>query len=445
MSLIIFDLDGVLVDTKDIHYEALNRALPENARISYEDHLNKFDGLPTKAKLDILYDEGKIRGEDFARIYRDKQMYTATELENIPRSNEIDKIFVWLKANNHKVAIASNSIRPTVFACIRALGIYEYVDYVMSNEDVGKPKPFPAMYWQTMIHFGIDPEDTYVFEDSSVGRLAASRSGANLVPVGGPEDLTLDFVVDALQGKRNPIKWIDKKLNVLIPMAGKGSRFADAGYTFPKPLIEVRGKPMIQAVVENLNIDANYIYVVQTEHYNKYNLGSMLNLITPGCKIISLGATTQGAAETTLMADEYIDNEAPLLIANSDQLVEWDSNEVMYSFMSSHADAGMLTFKNLHPKWSYAKIEGGWVTQVAEKNPISDNATVGIYYWKHGSDYVKSVLQMMDKNIRTNNEFYVAPAFNEAIENGLKVKATQIEKMWGIGTPEDLTYYLENS
>lgn len=445
MSLIIFDLDGVLVDTKDIHYEALNRALPSDARITYDDHLNKYDGLSTHAKLDILQSEGCITWAEREQIWKRKQYYTGLALKQIKPSEELTKIFVWLTANGHQIGVATNSIRVTAFDAVKALGLLEYVSDLVSNEDVVKSKPHPEMYWKIMTHRSAYPEDTYIFEDSSVGRLAASRSGANLVPVGGPEDLTLEFVADAIQGKRKSIKWIDKKLNVLIPMAGKGSRFADAGYTFPKPLIEVRGKPMIQAVVENLNIDANYIYVVQTEHYNKYNLGSMLNLITPGCKIISLGATTQGAAETTLMADEYIDNEAPLLIANSDQLVEWDSNEVMYSFMSSHADAGMLTFKNLHPKWSYAKIEGGWVTQVAEKNPISDNATVGIYYWKHGSDYVKSVLQMMDKNIRTNNEFYVAPAFNEAIENGLKVKATQIEKMWGIGTPEDLTYYLENS
>jgi len=239
------------------------------------------------------------------------------------------------------------------------------------------------------------------------------------------------------------IPWRNSGLNVLIPMAGAGSRFANAGYTFPKPLIEVHGKPMIQVVVENLNIEANYIYIVQAEHYEKYNLKYLLNLITPGCTIIQTEGLTEGAACTTLLAREYIDNDEPLLIANSDQFVEWDSNEVLYAFTTDQIDGGIVTFKNTHPKWSFAKIgEDGFVCEVAEKKPISDNATVGIYYWKHGVDYVASVDSMIKKNIRTNGEFYVAPAFNEAIQAGMKIRMKQINRMWGLGTPEDLEVFL---
>ena len=146
------------------------------------------------------------------------------------------------------------------------------------------------------------------------------------------------------------------------------------------------------------------------------------------------------------MAKQYIDNEEPLLIANSDQIVEWSSNECLYAFGADEIDGGILTFKATHPKWSYAKIgDDGFVSEVAEKNPISDNATVGIYYWKRGSDYVKYAEDMIEKNIRTNNEFYVCPVFNQAIADGKKVRVKEIEKMWGIGTPEDLNYYLENN
>ena len=228
-------------------------------------------------------------------------------------------------------------------------------------------------------------------------------------------------------------------------MAGAGSRFAQAGYTFPKPLIEVRGKPMIQVVVENLNIEANYIFIVQKEHYEKYNLKYLLNLITPDCKIIQVDGLTEGAACTTLLAREFIDNDAPLIMANSDQFVEWNSNECMYAFTADSIDGGIVTFEATHPKWSYAKLdEYGFVSEVAEKKPISDNATVGIYYWKKGSDYVKYADQMISNNIRTNNEFYVCPVFNEAIADNKKIRVKQIEKMWGIGTPEDLNYFLEN-
>ena len=234
-------------------------------------------------------------------------------------------------------------------------------------------------------------------------------------------------------------------MNVLIPMAGAGSRFEKAGYTFPKPLIEVNGKPMIQIVVENINIDAKHIFVVQKSHYEKYNLATVLNNISPDCEIVQVEGVTEGAACTTLLAKQFIDNEEPLLMANSDQFVEWDSNEFMYSMVGDNIDGGMLTFRSNHPKWSYAKLdEDGFVTEVQEKNPISDIATVGIYYWTKGSDYVKYAEQMIDNDIRVNNEFYVCPVFNEAIADDKKLKIFDIEKMWGLGTPEDLNYFLEN-
>ena len=233
-------------------------------------------------------------------------------------------------------------------------------------------------------------------------------------------------------------------MNVLIPMAGAGTRFDTAGYTFPKPLIDVAGKPMIQRVVENLNIDARHIFIVQEEHYQKYALDHMLKLISPNCEIVQVNTLTEGAACTTLLAKEFINNDEPLLIANSDQYVEWDSNEFMYSSTADDIDGSILTFASTHPKWSYAKLDKyGSVIEVAEKKPISRHATVGIYYWKKGSDYVSCAEQMIEKDIRVNNEFYVCPVYNEAIEKSMKIKTYEIEKMWGLGTPEDLDNFLK--
>jgi len=234
-------------------------------------------------------------------------------------------------------------------------------------------------------------------------------------------------------------------MNILVPMAGGGSRFASAGYTFPKPLVEINGKPMIQTVVENLNIEANYIFIVQKEHYEKYNLQYLLKLIKANCKIIQVDGITEGAACTTLLAKEFINNDEPLITANSDQFVEWNSNECLYAFNADGIDGGILTFEATHPKWSFAKIgEDGFVSEVAEKKPISNNATVGIYFWKRGCDYVKYCEQMIEKDIRINGEFYVCPVFNEAINDGKKIRAKKIDKMWGLGTPEDLNYFLEH-
>jgi dTDP-glucose pyrophosphorylase len=293
------------------------------------------------------------------------------------------------------------------------------------------------------------PKTTVIFEDSHIGREGALNSGAYLIPLKDSFDLTRDKIDDALDIlngiKKTNIPWRNKKMNVLIPMAGAGSRFAAAGYTFPKPLIEVRGKPMIQVVVENINVEAHFIFIVQKEHYEKYNLKQLLNLIAPGCDIIQVDGVTEGAACTTLLAKELINNGEPLLMANSDQFVEWNSNECLYAFTADTIDGGIVTFEATHPKWSFAKLdENGFVSEVAEKKPISNIATVGIYYWKKGSDYVKYAEQMIQKNIRVNNEFYVCPVFNEAIADGKKIRTKHIERMWGIGTPEDLNYFLEN-
>jgi dTDP-glucose pyrophosphorylase len=294
------------------------------------------------------------------------------------------------------------------------------------------------------------PEETLIVEDSPYGLLAANRAKAHVLRVGNPEEVTYNNVYKSIQQINNnnymsTPKWKDEKLNVLIPMAGAGSRFEAAGYTFPKPLIDVEGKPMIQVVVDNLNMDANYIYVVQKAHREKYNLDTLLNLITPGCKIVETNGLTEGAACTALLAKEFINNDAPLFFANSDQFVEWDSNEFMYKMNETKADGGIVTFKAIHPKWSFAKInELGLVTEVAEKNPISDNATVGYYFWKQGSDFVKYAEEMIAKDIRVNNEFYVCPVFNQAIEDNKEIRTFNINKMWGLGTPEDLNYYLEH-
>jgi dTDP-glucose pyrophosphorylase len=293
------------------------------------------------------------------------------------------------------------------------------------------------------------PKNTVIFEDSHIGRQGALDSGANLISVENRIDLTQEKIkrsINLLSKKSKTIvPWKSEKMNVLIPMAGAGSRFAQAGYTFPKPLIEVNGKPMIQVVVENLNIEANYTFIVQEEHYQKYNLRYLLNLIVPNCNIIQVNGITEGAACTTLLAKEYINNDDPLIIANSDQYVEWNSNECLYAFNAEGIDAGIITFESTHPKWSYVKLnDEGFVSEVAEKKPISNEATVGIYFWKKGSDYVKYTETMINNNIRVNNEFYVCPVFNEAITDNKKIRVKRINKMWGIGTPEDLRYFIEN-
>jgi HAD superfamily hydrolase (TIGR01509 family) len=452
-KLVIFDLDGVLLDSRELHYEALNVALKQiddKFVISREEHLSVYDGLSTTKKLKMLSESKGLPYESHNTVWKNKQKSTISLLSELKINHTASYIFSHLKNRGWKIAVASNSIRESVRVALHSIGVLGMVDYVVSNEDVKHTKPHPEMYWRCMIALNALPENTIIVEDSHIGREGAIKSGGTLYPVKNADDLNgnrfLDYVDKfELKNKNINIPWRNEKMNVLIPMAGAGSRFAQAGYTFPKPLIEVNGKPMIQVVVENLNVEAHFIYLVQKEHYEKYNLKQLLNLITPGCDIVQVDGITDGAARTTLLAKQFIDNNEPLLMANSDQYVEWNSNEVLYAFTADEIDGGIVTFKATHPKWSFAKIgDDGFVSEVAEKNPISDNATVGIYYWKKGSDYVKYAEQMIDKDIRTNGEFYTCPTFNEAIADGKKIRAKSIDKMWGIGTPEDLNYFLEN-
>ena len=449
IKLILFDLDGVLVDTKEMHFSCLNEAIEcysdSDKTISLSEHHSKYDGLTTYDKLDLLTKEKYLDPNLHKSIWLKKQELSVNHLSKLHTSDKLIQIFNSLKHQSFILGCCSNSIRNTIESVLKKIGIINYMDIIISNEDVRYPKPYPEIYWKAMQSFKVLPEETLIIEDSPTGLLAAYRSGANVLRVNSPEDLTLDNIL--LKTKTNKFipKWQSNNMNILIPMAGAGSRFEQAGYTFPKPLIDVNGKPMIQVVVENLNVDGRFIYVVQKKHREKYNLDSMLNLITPGCKIVEVDGLTEGAACTTLLAKEFIDNEEPLLMANSDQFVEWNSNEFMYKMQESSIDGGIVTFNSTHPKWSFVKTdEYGFVTEVAEKNPISDMATAGIYYWSKGSDYVRYTEQMIDKNIRVNNEFYVCPIFNEAILDNLKVKTHQIEKMWGLGTPEDLNSFLTN-
>jgi|TARA_A200000159_G_scaffold38815_1_gene35159 HAD superfamily hydrolase (TIGR01509 family) len=450
LKLIIFDLDGVLVEAKNIHYDALNEALGKKYEISWNEHLSTYDGLKTTQKLEMLTERKDLPIEQHEVIWETKQLITLEKLKQLKPNQTLIELMSSLVVDGFKIAVCSNSIRKTCLTVLSKLGIMEFMDLVISNEDVKNSKPHPEMYWKAISMMSCLPEETLIVEDSPYGLLAAARSKSHILRVKNTKETNLDNVQSKIKQiemgeQQSTPAWRDENLTVLIPMAGAGSRFQQAGYTFPKPLIDVKGKPMIQVVVDNLNIKANYVYVVQKEHREKYNLDTLLNLITPGCKIVQVDSLTEGAACTALLAKEYIDNDNPLFFANSDQFVEWDSNEFLYKMNETDADGGIVSFRATHPKWSFAKIdEQGLVTEVAEKNPISDIATVGYYYWKKGSDFVKYAEDMIEKDIRVNNEFYVCPVFNQAIEDGKEIRTFDIPKMWGLGTPEDLKYYLEN-
>jgi HAD superfamily hydrolase (TIGR01509 family) len=457
IKLIVVDLDGVIIDSRELHYLALNEALAEishNLVITKDEHLAKYDGHPTKYKLSLLTKEKGLSPKDYDLVWRRKQELTQKViLETFQKDERIIRIFKALKQRGYTVYCASNSIWVTVKNALMTKGFLPYIDFFLSNEDVKHGKPSPDIYYKCFERAQVSPQEVLICEDSPVGRKAAYSSGAHVCPIEDVDDFTMDKIERYIShiekkeqyslSKNIMISADSKKINIVIPAAGLGSRFAKVGYTMPKPLIEVHGKPMIQLVVENIGIDGRYIFIVQKEHYEKYNMKYVLNLIAPHCEIVQCEGVTEGAACSILLAKEFIDNDDPLIIANSDQYLDWDGRQFLYASMSDNVDGCISTFTNTHPKFSYARVdENGYVSEVAEKKPISNMATTGVYYWAKGGDFVKYADKMISENERVNGEFYTCPVYNQAIADGKKIKTVHCEKFHCLGTPEDLQEYL---
>lgn len=232
-------------------------------------------------------------------------------------------------------------------------------------------------------------------------------------------------------------------------MAGAGSRFANAGYKKPKPLIEIGQKTMIEIVIDNLTPLAphRFVFICQKQHLSQYPLAALLKKKAPTCEIIEADGLTEGAACTVLLAKAHFNNDDALLIANSDQYVEADINSYLAYADKPDTDGLIMTMEANDPKWSFVALnKDSLIEIVVEKAVISNEATCGIYHFKRGSDFVIAAEQMIASNLRVNNEFYVAPVYNLLITRGAKIKPYNIGKlgsgMHGLGVPEDLEVFL---
>lgn len=240
-------------------------------------------------------------------------------------------------------------------------------------------------------------------------------------------------------------------LNIVIPMAGRGSRFSNAGYKDPKPLIKINGKRMIEVVINNLKPKCphKFIFIVQKIHMDKYPIKEIIKKNCNCYEIVEIDGITDGAAITVLKAKDIINTDTPLMIANSDQWVDFDINLYLDDMKNRHLDGNMLTMKASDPKWSYAKLNGEYVTEVVEKVVISDEATVGIYNFSKGKDFCSYAEYMIENNFRSNNEFYVAPVYTYMAEDGKNIGIYNIggEKngMYGLGIPDDLDFFVKSN
>ena len=236
-------------------------------------------------------------------------------------------------------------------------------------------------------------------------------------------------------------------LTIVVPMAGRGSRFASVGYTDPKPLIPVGGVPMIRAVIGNLTPTRphRFVFICQAEHVAAYALKEKLAEWAPGSAIVELNGITDGAACTVLEARDLI-GDGPLMIANSDQYVDIDINDYL-KVLDEGYDGLIMTMCADDPKWSFVGLnDENLVTHVVEKEVISNEATVGIYNFASGREFVRAADHMIAQDKRVNGEFYVAPVYNELIDEGHRVAIFNVGEeaagMYGLGTPADLDLFI---
>lgn len=235
-------------------------------------------------------------------------------------------------------------------------------------------------------------------------------------------------------------------MNIVIPMAGPDTAFQKAGYTFPKSLIEVRGRPVIQHVYEALRglRGARFIFVVRREEAARHHLRQVLQLLVPDCAVIVADNYTAGAPCSVLLAVDRIDNDEELIVTNGDQIVRADWDAVMADFRSRKLDGGTLVFESVHPRWSYVRVnEEELVVEAAEKRPISRHATAGFYYFRKGSDFVRGAMAMIRKDANVGGSFYVCPVFNELLLDQKRVGIFQIPAAAyiSLATPQGVEAY----
>lgn len=453
----MFDLDGVLVDAAPWHYQALSQALGVfGYHIRPEEHDAKYNGLPTSEKLRLLSAQTGFPKKLHGIVNELKQAYTERIFsERCQPSPAILDLMKHLKEKGFKIGLASNSRKSTVQFVVERMLLDEYFDVVISHEQVAKPKPAADIYLAAFEKLGVMPAEALIVEDSPIGVQAARASGAVVLQIFSTDQVNIRNLQTFLQSReaRTEARETEMRgcLQILVPMAGEGTRFRAAGYEAPKPFIDVEGKPMIQWVTDNVrpkDRDHRFLFLCQKKQLDANGRHAVLDAVAPRSAIVAVPAMTSGAACTALLAVDALDENAPLLLANSDQWVDADVTEFLQFADETGCDGAILTFTADENKWSYALCDDdGKVMRVAEKQCISEDATVGIYYFKRAGDFIAAAKKMIAYDTRTNGEFYVCPVYNELIAAGKDIRVFRIQpsQMHGLGTPEDLSRFLQRT
>tara|TARA_B100000902_G_scaffold399844_1_gene472956 strand:- start:7952 stop:9619 length:1668 start_codon:yes stop_codon:yes gene_type:complete len=437
----LFDLDGTLANTTEIHHQSQIESVKMISGYDITKNKNLLDifnsSITTKKKLDFLLKENIISLEQIDIIYEKKTELANNLLGKLNYDPDKVNLFKFLKEKKCKIGIVTNSSKISSTIVLKSLGIFKYIDILITNNDVKNTKPHSEPYIRAISEFGGDINKYIIFEDSEDGLISAKGIGCDVYHVKNIKDINIELI-----RKMNNIE----NINILIPMAGKGSRFTKRGFKSQKPLIKLNEKTLIEHAIESLNIDGNYIFIIRREiNESNKELIDILNNIKPDCKIIEIDYITEGSASTCYLAKEYINNNDELIITNCDQILEWDSANFLKK--SKDYDCCVLTYNSNDKKNSFIKTDKNNIgIEIIEKEVISDNALVGVHYFKKGSDFISSYNEIFKNNKKFKNEYYTSTVCDNLIKNNklvYNIKLTENQKYYSTGTPECYFKYLK--
>lgn len=436
---LLFDLDGVLLDTNDMHRACLHRAVCESGYSSLADLLPN-NQMTSREKLKCLNEIGLPADLNEIIIHNKHNLSQSWIETNVKSDNDLVNMFARFHIDGIRTCIVTNTNLDFVKSWQHQVGLDGLIDVIVSNDDVRNHKPHPDPYLLALKRLCLSRDDAVVFEDSLEGLKSACSAGLRVVHIQRQQRI-IEHVKTTLRKSRESWNIFAPDLRVLVPMAGEGSRFRQAGYDIPKPFIEVLGMPMVNLVISRLPVMGQNIFIARTNMTP--DCDDRLRRIDDMCQVVYVDRLTEGAACTVLLAKDIINDDDPLMIVNSDNIVTFNYIELIEKTHELNAASAIMTFKGSGPKWSYSRVnDEGYVIETAEKRQICDDATSGVYFFQRGRDFVKYAQMMIEKNIRVNNEFYVCPVYNQLIDDGQKV-INLSSTFDSLGTPEDLDNFLK--
>jgi HAD superfamily hydrolase (TIGR01509 family) len=456
IQLVIFDLDGVLVDSRDLHYEALNAALEEVAGarfvITRAEHESTYDGLSTNQKLRLLTMSKELPLEHHKKVWTRKQELTEDFVrKQIKPTAHITELIIRLKRAGYPVAVASNCIRSSVRNILEATGLLTYVDAVFSNEDVAHAKPEPDIYIKACRTFGLETSQALVIEDSPRGCEAAVRAGCPLVRVDGTASVRADVILRRIR----EVDAEPEPITVVVPLAGPCPEVWMDGpesppSEMPSFLADVRGRSAIEWALGSIasnRVPMRFLFLVKDSHAVTFKLESLLARATgyAPTTVIRLKSDTLGALKTVLEARALLPAASPVLVFDGAHVLDWGAAGCIDDVLCARADGAVTVAASSDPRWSYVRVQGGGhaspaVLEVHEKVAVSNAACTGLYFWRRGADFLAAADATVAGGSRTRGSYFVAPAYNAAIRAGKRIEAVRVEQSWSLRSAAEVAF-----